>query len=164
MLEFILHKPASSHHTHPMNAIRIVTPALIAGALFSCAPQKADNYDTPRPGATPTVAQATQPATPPANPVYDTPPAYEESPATTSAAGVPGSAARPGVARPAAAMPAVPAAPSTTGAATLHVVVAGDTLGKISHQYKVPIASIKQANHMTNDIVVLGRKMVIPPK
>ena len=161
MPEFILHKPASNHHTHPMNAIRIVTPSLLAGALFSCAPQKSDNYDTQRPPAAPAVVQTAQPATPPANPVYDTPPAYEESTPAAAAAGVPGAATgKPGAARPAAAMPAEPA---TNGAATLHVVVAGDTLGKISKQYKVPIASIKQANHMTNDIVVLGRKMVIPP-
>ena len=144
-----------------MTAIRIITPSLIAGALFSCAPSKSDNYDTPKPVTAPAVAQTTPPAATPANPVYDTPPAYEESATATSAAAVPGAASgKPGAARPAAAMPAVP---STNGAATLHVVVAGDTLGKIAHQYKVPIASIKQANHMTNDIVVLGRKMVIPP-
>ena len=40
----------------------------------------------------------------------------------------------------------------------------GDTLSGISSKYKVPAASIKQANRMTNDVVVLGRKMVIPPR
>jgi len=140
-----------------MNAIRIVTPSLLAGALFSCAPSKSDNYDTQRPPAAPPVVQAAQPTPPPANPIYDTPPAYEES----APAGVPGAATgKPGAARPAAALPVESA---TNGAATLHVVVAGDTLGKISKQYKVPITSLKQANHMTSDIVVLGRKMVIPP-
>jgi len=143
-----------------MNAIRILTPSLIAGALFSCAPSKSDNYDTaPRPPAASPAAQTTPPATPPANPVYDTPPAYEENIGTPSTADA--TTGKPGAAKPAAAMPA---GPSGNGAATLHVVVAGDTLGKIAHQYKVPIASIKQANHMTNDIVVLGRKMVIPPR
>ena len=146
-----------------MNAIRIITPSLIAGALFSCAPSKSDNFDTapPPPVASP-VAQTNPPATPSANPDYDTPPAYEENNGAPSTAGAPGApTGKPGATKPAAAMPA---APSANGPATMHVVVAGDTLGKIAHQYKVPIASIKQANHMTNDIVVLGRKMVIPPR
>jgi LysM repeat protein len=34
----------------------------------------------------------------------------------------------------------------------------------LSKKYNVPMDSIKQANRMTNDIVVLGRKMVIPPR
>jgi peptidoglycan endopeptidase LytF len=55
-----------------------------------------------------------------------------------------------------------PAAPSN-GAAIIHTVVAGDTLSGISSKYKVPAATIKQANSMTKDTVVLGRKMVIPP-
>ena len=161
MCGIILHKPASIHYAHPMNATRILAPSLITCALFSCAPSKSDNYDTQRPVPAPATAQATQPAAP-ANPVYDTPPAYEESTATATAAGSPAgnTAGKPGAARPAAALPATPA---TNGAATIHVVVAGDTLGKISKQYHVPIASIKQANHMTNDIVRLGGKLVIPP-
>jgi LysM repeat protein len=60
---------------------------------------------------------------------------------------------------PAVAAPRVP----TNGAAIIHTVVAGDTLSGISAKYKVPVAAIKQANRMTNDTVVLGRKMVIPP-
>ena len=44
-----------------------------------------------------------------------------------------------------------------------HTVVAGDTLSGIASKYKVSAASIKQANNMTRDIVVLGKKMVIPP-
>jgi len=148
-----------------MNAIRIITPSLIAGALFSCAPSKSDNFDTQRPPAAPPVAQATPPATPAPNPVYDTPSAYEENTSAPSTAGAPGAATgKPGAVRPAAALPVTPATPSTNGAASIHVVVAKDTLGKISHQYKVPIESIKKANHMTNDVVVLGRKLVIPPR
>ena len=56
----------------------------------------------------------------------------------------------------------MPRAPSN-GAAIIHTVVAGDTLSGISAKYKVPTAAIKQANAMTKDTVVLGKKMVIPP-
>ena len=87
------------------------------------------------------------------NPVYDTPAAYEESgtQATAPAIGID---------------PAAPAqtSPSGNGAATIHTVVRGDTLSGLSAKYRVPAASIKQANRMTNDTVVLGRKMVIPPR
>jgi peptidoglycan endopeptidase LytF len=84
--------------------------------------------------------------------VYDTPAAYEDS-STTAAA----PAAEPNI--PAAPAPRAP----SNGAAIIHTVVAGDTLSGISSKYKVPAATIKQANGMTKDTVVLGRKMVIPP-
>ena len=97
----------------------------------------------------PDTGYASAPAADPANPVYDTPAAYEESSAATPPAYV--------------ETPAAPAA-SGNGAAIIHTVVKGDTLSGLSAKYKVPIASIKQANRMTNDTVVLGRKMVIPPQ
>jgi LysM repeat protein len=56
----------------------------------------------------------------------------------------------------------VPAATAPTQAATTHTVVKGDTLGGIAAKYKVPMASIKKANNMTKDTVVLGKKMIIP--
>ena len=130
-----------------MTPIRVLAPSFLAVALVSCASQKADTYDTP-------VQVAVPPATQPTNPVYDTPAAYEES---TPAASAPPLAA-PG-ATPAANIPAAP----SNGAAVIHTVVAGDTLGGISAKYKVPTAAIMQANNMTKDTVVLGRKMVIPP-
>ena len=134
-----------------MNPIRIFSPSLLALALASCASQKADNYDT----ANPYGAAAPAAVTEPANPVYDTPAAYEESSTATTPAV--NAATSPNI--PA---PAVPAAPSN-GAAIIHTVVAGDTLSGISAKYKVPSAAIMQANAMTKDTVVLGRKMVIPP-
>lgn len=134
-----------------MTAIRILTPSLLAVALLSCAPQKNHDYDTPAPYATPDGDRVNPPATAPANPVYDTPAAYEESTPPT-----PENPAGP-------AIPANPAAPAH-GAAIIHTVVAGDTLSGLSAKYKIPSASIKQANKMTNDTVVLGRKMVIPPR
>ncbi len=144
-----------------MTPIRILVPSLLAVLLASCGNQKANQYDTP---ATPDANSMTEPAAAPSNPVYDTPAAYEEStgapaPAVTNpnipAAPVPRTA-------PTATVPAAPKAPSN-GAAIIHTVVAGDTLSGISAKYKVPTAAIKQANNMTKDTVVLGKKMVIPP-
>lgn len=134
-----------------MIAIRILTPSLLAAALVACAPQKPRNYDTHSPYGAPADGRINPPAAAPANPVYDTPAAYEEStPPTPETPAVP-------------ATPANPAAPPH-GAAIIHTVVAGDTLSGISAKYKIPSASIKQANKMTGDTVVLGRKMVIPPR
>jgi nucleoid-associated protein YgaU len=137
-----------------MTPIRIAAPSVIAIALASCASQK-NAYDTSNPYGAPDAGYAAAPATAPAgepvNPVYDTPAAYEEGGATTAPA-------------PAHAEAAAAPAPTGNGAAIIHTVVKGDTLSGISKKYKVPIASIKQANRMTNDTVVLGRKMVIPPQ
>ncbi len=136
-----------------MTPIRIVAPSVIAIALASCASQKADTYNTSNPYGAPDAGYAGAPAAPatePVNPVYDTPAAYEDG----GAAPAPASAH--------AETPAAPA-PSGNGAAIIHTVVKGDTLSGLSKKYKVPAASIKQANRMTNDTVVLGRKMVIPP-
>jgi LysM repeat protein len=135
-----------------MHAIRILTPSLLAAALVACTPQKNTSYDTPPIVSPAATAQPNPALTNPANPVYDTPAAYEESTATTPAPDVPGIAADPA------------AAPAANGAAIIHTVGKGDTLSGISAKYKVPAASIKQANRMTNDTVILGRKMVIPPR
>jgi LysM repeat protein len=77
------------------------------------------------------------------NPVYDSPAAYEENIADGSSS--------------------FDQAPTNSNA-IIHTVVKGDTLSGLSHRYKVPMESIMQANGMTNDIVILGRKMVIPPR
>ncbi|MDP3851677.1 MAG: LysM peptidoglycan-binding domain-containing protein [Luteolibacter sp.] len=138
-----------------MHPIRILTPSLIAIALCSCASQKADTYDTSNPYGSPDAGMAGAPLPANENPVYDTPAAYEEGGAASSA--VP-----PVTAYAEAAV--APAAPPANGSAIIHTVVKGDTLSGLSSKYKVPSASIKQANRMTNDTVVLGRKMVIPPQ
>jgi LysM repeat protein len=145
-----------------MNAIRILTPSLIAIGLVSCASKKADEYDTPNPYGPPPGSAANPAAVADANPVYDTPAAYEETSGNAVNPAVPSVPAGP-AAPTTPATPATPTGPSN-GAATIHTVVAGDTLSGISAKYKVPAASIKQANRMTTDTVVLGRKMVIPPK
>ena len=135
-----------------MNPIRILAPSLLAFAVVSCASQKDNKYDTATPAG-----PVNAPVTEPANPVYDTPAAYEETGATAPAVAAPGAMTSPNI--PAAAAPQAPA----NGAAIIHTVVAGDTLSGISSKYKVPSAAIMQANGMTKDTVVLGRKMVIPP-
>jgi LysM repeat protein len=136
-----------------MTPIRILAPALVTFTMISCAPQKNDSYDTSNPSGVAANAATSEPV----NPVYDTPAAYEETSGTVAA--VPASVipASPNI--PATATPARP----TNGAAIIHTVVAGDTLSGLSNKYKVPSAAIKQANGMTKDTVVLGRKMVIPP-
>lgn len=143
------------HSNHIMNPIRIIALPILAVALVSCAAQKDNQYDTSNPYGAPDGGGADSLPAAPSNPVYDTPAAYEES----------GGAADPA---PFPNVPAAPAAPAPANAAanapaTIHTVVAGDTLSGISAKYKVPAASIKTANRMTNDTVVLGRKMVIPP-
>ena len=137
-----------------MTPTRILAPLLTAFAFVSCASNKADDYDTAN-----TAPVNAPPINAPANPVYDTPAAYEETGATSAAPPVMDAATMPPSNIP---TPAVTRAPSN-GAAIIHTVVAGDTLSGISAKYKVPTAVIMQANSMTKDTVVLGRKMVIPP-
>jgi LysM repeat protein len=106
-------------------------------------------YDTSNPygvpGESPADSVPYQPVNPPAdNPTYS-PAAYEDH--TPSAA---------------AASPSAPAAAAATTASTTHTVVRGDTLGGIARRYGSSSAAIKQANGMTSDTVVLGKKLVIP--
>lgn len=139
-----------------MNPVHILTSSLLAVGLVSCASQKAGEYDTSNPYGTADSGQVAAANSDPANPIYDTPAAYEESSADPAAAVSPDMTA--------AAAESAPASVPANAAATIHTVVAGDTLSGLSAKYKVPSASIKQANRMTNDVVVLGRKMVIPPR
>jgi len=83
------------------------------------------------------------------NPVYDSPPAYEET--------------RPAPTRPTTT--ARPSRPSTPARAqTTHTVVRGDTLWGLSRKYGVSVDAIKKANSMRNDTVVLGSRLVIPAR
>ena len=131
-----------------MTSLRILLPSLTALALASCAPNRAANYDTPNPyGVADSGAAA------------PTDPAYEENGAPSNVA------AAPEVTPSAISRVPAPTAPrpASNGAAIIHTVVAGDTLSGISAKYHVPSAAIRTANNMTTDVVVLGRKMVIPP-
>lgn len=140
-----------------MTPIRILAAPLAALALGSCASQQAAPPSTTIPAG-----EATAAATETANPVYDTPAAYEAGGTATLApeAAIPTTPSEPSLT--ATAAPKAPKAPSN-GAAIIHTVVAGDTISGISSKYKVPVAAIKKANGMTKDIVILGKKMVIPP-
>jgi LysM repeat protein len=160
-LHSALFNSVQNHYIAIMTPIRILAPSLIAFTVVSCASEKADQYDTVSPSGTAAASPVSAPVTPPSNPVYDTPPAYEESGATAATMPpVPAGAAR--TTTPNIPAHVVPKAPSN-GAAIIHTVVTGDTLSGISSKYKVSAAAIKQANGMTKDTVVLGKKMVIPP-
>ena len=137
-----------------MIPIRTLAAPLAALLLGSCASQKAEPPHTAIPSGDINASAAA-----PENPIYDTPAAYEEGGAVTPApeASVPAVASAP--INPTVAAPKAP----SNGAAIIHTVVAGDTISGISAKYKVPVAAIKKANGMTKDIVILGKKMVIPP-
>ncbi|TAG09251.1 MAG: LysM peptidoglycan-binding domain-containing protein [Verrucomicrobia bacterium] len=134
-----------------MKPLLFLTVCSLAGFFTACSPYRSDAYDTQPP------ASHSASASPDAavNPVYDSAPAYEDNSASAYVA-----PASPSVSSPAVQAPAAPDFRS----ATIHTVVAGDTLSGIAAKYKVPAASIKKANNMTRDIVVLGKKMVIPPQ
>jgi LysM repeat protein len=114
---------------------------------------QSDEYNTPPP--------YTPPADP-ANPIYDSPAAYEHDVPGNPAAIDPGLPVDPGTTSYTA-----PAAPAESNIPPIHMPVVhtvekGDTLSGLSARYKVPMESIRRANNMTNDIVVLGRRMIIP--
>jgi LysM repeat protein len=143
-----------------MSTVRYLALATAAFSLASCSLFKKgdENYDTvdgagqsdtSNPYGVPGDASAEtvpyQPVNPPAdNPTYGQA-AYEDNAAT-----------------PAPAAPSGASAPAPSGASTTHTVVKGDTLGAIARRYGTTSAAIKQANGMTTDTVVLGKKMVIP--
>ena len=105
-------------------------------------------YDTSNPYGVPGENTADsvpyQPVNPPADSPTYSPAAYEDN--------TPGAAA---------GSPPAPSATAATASAT-HTVVRGDTLGAIARRYGSSSAAIKQANGMTSDTVVLGKKLVIP--
>lgn len=141
-----------------MNSFKILLPSAIALALASCATNKSDSYDTNNPYGPADASADSAPYQPvaPTNQTYDTPAAYEDAGSGTAATS-PNIPATPG---PSPSYDAPPA--SAGGTATVHTVVKGDTLSGIAKKYQVSIASIKQANNMTKDIVVLGSKLKIP--
>jgi len=160
-----------------MTPIRLLASSVVAVAFASCASKPSDEYDTSNPYGVADSGQsgsaASQAPAASSNPVYDTPAAYEESTGTTpapdaSAPNLPAPATtprsttvKPGpAARPAAA--ARPAVPAASAAGGVHVVAKGDSLWSISKKYNVPVTSIKTANNMTSDVVVLGKKLIIP--
>lgn len=145
-----------------MNPIKVLIPSAIALALASCATNK-NEYDTSNPYGTADGSTDSAPYQPvaPTNQTYDTPAAYEDAGAGSPNvnAPAPGPVTDPGTI---AGGNHTPAAPSGGGTATTHTVVKGDSLWAISKKYKVSVDSIKRANNMTKDTVVLGSKLNIP--
>jgi len=139
-----------------MNPIKLIIPSAIAIALSSCATNSNNEYDTaygPADGGDAYEAAA------PSNQTYDTPAAYEDAGAGNYNPNIPVPSAPSAPSAPARTTPA----PAAGGhIATTHTVVKGDTLGGIARKHKVSIASIKAANGMTSDVVVLGKTLKIP--
>lgn len=116
--------------------------SLFIAVSVSCAPQGGggDGYDVSNPYAAPDYVDDSGSSYQPSdvNPVYDAPAVYEDTAST------------PAVSQPAYVEPKV------------HTVVRGDTLWGLSKQYGVSVASIKQANGLSRDTIVLGTKLKIP--
>ncbi len=130
--------------------------AILTSLAVSCAPKGGgDGYDVSNPYAAPDYAdQAGSPVSPSnVNPAYDAPAAYEDTAAAPT----------PEVTAPVVHTPAK-TTPKITSKSKVHTVVRGDTLWGLSKQYGVPAASIKSANGLTRDSVVLGAKLTIPAK
>lgn len=144
-----------------MNPIRLILPSAVALTLFSCANKSSEDsynaYDTYGPAdASNAPYQSVNPAD--QNQTYDTPAEYE----VAGNAPAPANEIPPA---PSAPAPRAPSSPSAGGAAAgTHTVVKGDTLGGIARKYGVTIASIKAANNMTSDVVVLGKTYKIPAR
>lgn len=139
-----------------MHSLRFIALPALAALIASCAPksnQDADPYGVADSGYGDPYGNPNAPYG--ADPIYDTPAAYEEAGSTHAPADHGATAANPTWSGGAAATPA-------TRAATTHLVVTGDTLSKIASQYGVSMTDIKAANNMTNDTVVLGRTLKIP--
>lgn len=68
-----------------------------------------------------------------------------------------------GIAPAPASAPAAETPEPAEVAPRFHTVVRGDTLSRIARKYSVDARAIMQANGMKNDVVRLGRKLVIPP-
>lgn len=129
-----------------MKFTHYISIAALTSLAVSCTPKTGgDGYDVANPYSAPDyVDEGGSPVGPnDVNPAYDAPAAYEDT----------------AVATPEVTAPAL-APPSTK----VHTVGRGDTLWGLSKQYGVPIDSIKSANALTRDSIVLGAKLTIPAK
>lgn len=129
-----------------MKIARNLSVTILATIAVSCTPKGGgDGYDVANPYAAPDYVDDTGTPVVPGdvNPAYDAPAVYEDVAATT-----------PEVSQPAYTPPQP----------KVHTVGRGDTLWGLSKQYGVPAASIKAANNLTRDTIVLGAKLTIPAK
>lgn len=141
----------SSRRVAPLASM--VLSASLLGLLASCGDSAQHDYDT----AEGLPAPAGHPSTP-GSVTYGAA-AYEDNTQPTDPQAI---TATPTTSEPALALPAAQQDANAVATPRFHYVAPGDSLWKISKQYKVPVASIKAANNMSNDIVVLGKKMIIP--
>ncbi len=142
-----------------MNLLKTAVPSAIALVLASCANQGNEYGGGSAYGPADGGSSGYQSSE--AMQTYDTPAAYEDG--GTAPAPPPIDYQTTPINPPAHPnVPSAPSVPAASGPVTLHTVVKGDTLSGISKKYKVSIASIKAANNMTKDTVVLGSKIKIP--
>jgi len=133
-----------------MKITNYLTVAALVSIAASCAPKTGgDGYDVSNPYAAPDYVDATgTPILPDdLNPTYDAPAAYEDV-ATT----------------PAVSTPAVNTPARKAASPKIHTVVRGDTLSGLSKKYGASVASIKKANGLNRDTIVLGAKLKIPAR
>lgn len=123
--------------------------------LNSCGEGAGENYDTE---PTPTYSGGNPGLSPAPHPTYGDA-AYGDQPAITNGEGA---TTPPVVTNLPSDTANIPMNPPNAAGAREHYVAPGDSLWKISRIYKVPVESIKQANGMTSDTVVLGKKIIIP--
>lgn len=137
-----------------MKATFLTSALVVLAVCSSCAPNRGGGgYGAANPYGQPDAGYGggMQPGEA-VNPVYDTPAAYED-----------GSAAAPNVETPVASQPSVTSTDGAPGRGGItHTIVSGDTLSGLANKYKVSVAAIKQANGLTSDTIVLGRKLIIP--
>ncbi|MDB6079595.1 MAG: putative endopeptidase p60 [Akkermansiaceae bacterium] len=171
-----------------MTSFRILLVSSSALALSSCSwfnkgggqgnydtTGGSNGYDTSNPygvpGGNSQAVPYQQPAAAPGSSTYGQA-AYEDNttaPVTPAPAPAPAATPRPAP-RPAASTPAASPAPKPSapepiaGSGKVHVVGKGDTLWGIGKKYGVSVDSIKKANGLTKDTVVLGAKLQIPAK
>ena len=140
-----------------MKITHYLTVAAFISLAVSCAPKTGgDGYDVSNPYAAPDYGDATGTPIVPndVNPAYDAPAAYQDVANTTPKADAPK------VSKPKISAPTT----HTSKSLKVHTVGRGDTLSSISKKYGVPVASIKKANALTRDTIVLGAKLKIPAK
>lgn len=50
----------------------------------------------------------------------------------------------------------------SNGDVVKHLVKKGDNIGKIAHKYNTTVPSIRERNHLPNDVIVIGKTLEIP--
>jgi len=109
----------------------------------------------PAPVEEPPVAATAEPAAPP-------PALVEEDLVEAVPATPPPAPPKPAPAVQAETPPAEAPAPAAKTTEPVHTVVRGDTLTDIARRYQVGIATIRKANGLKRDVILLGQKLKIP--